>query len=176
MVWLNFKAFLKRLPSSMAVATHPSVGDPGDVVDYYPLRPFMPIPSDLPPKIRVRVPPADISSIFAHRQWKAGMLLADLIYSGYLPIKGSTVLELGAGTGLPSIAAYTYGKARKVVSTDYDFPSLIANLSYNVKSNTAASSQSSIKVAGHVWAKAIDEVQELVADEGYDVILLADCM
>lgn len=92
----------------------PSLGDPGDEVEYYPLKLFSPVPIELPSVIRVQVPPAEIPTIFAHRQWRAGMLLSDLIYSGSLTLENCDVLELGAGTALPSISAHLYSKARSV--------------------------------------------------------------
>ena len=42
------------------------------------------------------------------------MLMADLIYANIVSLKDCDVLELGAGTGLPSIAAHKYGQARRV--------------------------------------------------------------
>ena len=51
--------------------------------------------------------------LFAHRQWRAGMLLADAIYARCFDVKDRTVLELGAGTGVPALTAALCG-ARKV--------------------------------------------------------------
>lgn len=93
---------------------HPSLGDPGDEVEYYPLHPFQPVPDELPPVILVKVPPAEIPNIFAHRQWRAGMLMSDFIYADILQLDHCDILELGAGTGLPSISAHLYSKARSV--------------------------------------------------------------
>lgn len=102
---------------------HPSLGLPGDVVLYTPQPLFVSDEdktsseqdrdrsSDVQREevVRVRVPGAEIPNIFAHRQWRAGMLLADMIWAHSLPIKEKIVLELGAGTGLPSIASARYG-------------------------------------------------------------------
>ncbi|UZJ51646.1 hypothetical protein CBS101457_000966 [Exobasidium rhododendri] len=156
---------------------HPSLGDPGDVVEYYPLKLH---PSSEETKwsrgpFRVQVPFADIPTIFAHRQWRAGMILADLLYSRALPLSGLNVLELGAGTGLPSIAAHAFGNARCVVATDYDSPSLIGTLKGNVMANIQCPSPT-IKVVGHTWAKAIDDMRDLVPNGTFDAILLADCI
>lgn len=163
------------------VLAHPSLGDPGDEVHYHPRQVLYddvigtaPSPQTLP--LIVRVPCADIRTIFAHRQWRAGMLMADLIASDILPLKGCSVLELGAGTGLPSITACRFKKANAVVCTDYDSPPLIATLEDNVERNLQHDDRVSIRIAGHTWGKAIDDIQDLISAGSFDVILLADCM
>lgn len=93
---------------------HPSLGSPGDEVVYVP-RPLYEHDQNNghfeDVEIVVSVPGADIPNIFAHRQWRAGMLLADLIYTQTIDLRQKVVLELGAGTGLPSIAASRFGRA-----------------------------------------------------------------
>lgn len=92
---------------------HPSLGSPGDAVVYYPLslsRTTAQSKSEeaagiLQEAIQVEVPPAAIQHIFAHRQWRAGMLLADAIAHGHINLADQVVLELGAGTGLPGIVS-----------------------------------------------------------------------
>ena len=46
-------------------------------------------------------------------------------------VRGQTVLELGAGAGLPSLISGALG-AKKVVVTDYPDADLIENLQYNI--------------------------------------------
>lgn len=46
-------------------------------------------------------------------------------------VHGRTVLELGAGAGLPSIAAAIWG-AKQVVVTDYPDEDLVENLQINI--------------------------------------------
>jgi nicotinamide N-methyltransferase len=46
-------------------------------------------------------------------------------------VKGKTVLELGAGAGLPSLVCALNG-ASQVVVTDYPDAELIENLRYNI--------------------------------------------
>lgn len=46
-------------------------------------------------------------------------------------VLGKSVLELGAGAGLPSIAAATWG-AKQVVVTDYPNEDLVENMRINV--------------------------------------------
>lgn len=47
-------------------------------------------------------------------------------------MKGQTVLELGAGAGLPSLVCAING-AKQVVLTDYPDADLVENLRYNVE-------------------------------------------
>lgn len=97
---------------------HPSLGSPGDTVVYVPRGLYEETSADRDVvesfEIAVSVPGADIPNIFAHRQWRAGMLLADLIYTRMIDVRNQFVLELGAGTGLPSIAASRFGGAKFV--------------------------------------------------------------
>lgn len=64
----------------------------------------------------------------------------------------------------------------KVVCTDYDSPSLVKTLRENVTRNTSSSKD--VRVAGHTWAQAIDDVEDLVPSPRarFDCILLADCI
>lgn len=178
-------------------AFHPSIGSPGEAVLYIPHNlhePPSPGPAEEPPqkeedggppppRIEVTVPPASIHNIFAHRQWRAGMLLADLIYTAsralepahsLLDVCGKRVLELGAGTGLPGImAAHAHqaqaqqkqqqrqqsasvGRAEQVVLSDYDEEELIARLRANVRANIAAAAAgagAATAVVGHIWGQ-----------------------
>lgn len=59
--------------------------------------------------LSVAVPPCSVPFIFAHRQWRAGLLMADAIQQGAFPVTGKRVLELGAGTALPSLASWRKG-------------------------------------------------------------------
>jgi predicted nicotinamide N-methyase len=133
--------------------------------------------------ITLLVPPATLPLLFAHRQWRAGLLLSDfLLHSASSSIVGDKrVLELGAGTGLPSICAARAGAA-SVVCTDYAECGLVARLRENVARNAAATAIGTrVSVAGHTWGKGIDDLLDLLPAsqgraEGADVVLLADCL
>lgn len=134
---------LLQPPSAIAAGTfHPSVGLPEEQVGYR-ICPLFP-PQDpangsngcnenqkqteaSPFDLVVTVPPASIPLIFAHRQWRAGLILADLIaYAARshtatslspFSVEGKTVLELGCGTGVPGMMAARVGGA-DLVSSD----------------------------------------------------------
>lgn len=170
--------------SAAAAYIPPSFGQPGVSISYRPKR-LTSAPSDdasLPtsPVVTVAVPPASIHHIFAHRQWRAGMLMSDALVSRAFPIEARNVLELGAGTGLPSITAAQLHTAKVVVASDYDEPALMRELKQNVAANMAASPadvRRTIKVASHIWGKNTDDLLDcLPAREKFDSVLLADCL
>jgi EEF1A N-terminal glycine/lysine methyltransferase len=88
-------------------------------------------------------------SLEAHTLWNGARITADFFSSHPATIRGRTVLELGAGAGLPSIAAGVLGAAR-VVATDYPDPDVLAVLQANVD---AAGVGRRVAVAGHVWGR-----------------------
>nr|CCC92824.1 putative Rab geranylgeranyl transferase component A [Trypanosoma congolense IL3000] len=73
-------------------------------------------------------------SLWGHKLWNAARYLVKRIDSGMINVRGKNVLELGAGLGLPSLAAYRNG-ARCVVVTDYADKDLLEILEMNVKAN-----------------------------------------
>lgn len=62
--------------------------------------------------LTVRLPPQQVQELFAHHVWNAGLRLADAIAEGRLPTRGETVVELGAGAGIPSLMAARAGAKR----------------------------------------------------------------
>jgi EEF1A N-terminal glycine/lysine methyltransferase len=76
--------------------------------------------------------------------------MADLIGSGNFSVLGESVLELGAGAGLPGILSILEG-ANSVVLSDYNSPELLKNLERNVEENIPSILKHAIKVEGHTW-------------------------
>lgn len=56
--------------------------------------------------------------------WLSSIFMADLIFSSHIDVRALRICELGAGAGLPSVAALLNvgAKAGSVVSTDYAVP------------------------------------------------------
>ncbi|RNF22240.1 putative RAB GDP dissociation inhibitor alpha [Trypanosoma conorhini] len=76
-------------------------------------------------------------SLWGHKLWNAAKYLVKRMDGGMIDVRGKAVLELGAGLGVPSLAAFRNG-ARCVVVTDYPDPDLLEILDMNVQANCTA--------------------------------------
>ena len=95
-----------------------------------------------------------------------------------------TVLELGAGAGLPGILATLEG-AELVVLSDYDSPSLLANLMSNVEANIPKAMWRKVKVQGYIWGHDSAVITQYIQHASHSTdyryrptfsrILVADC-
>ncbi|SPC67028.1 related to NNT1 - putative nicotinamide N-methyltransferase [Ustilago sp. UG-2017b] len=199
----------------------PAHGDPGDTCKYFhdnlpprylcaPLR-----------KTSLRYKIAQNSGIntklFAHHQWDAGLYLADLIAeqstdshdsssevahgkkkaNDFVDVRGKTVVELGAGTGLPGLVACVMG-AGKTVITDYPDPHVIDNLERNLdlaliprarkerqQNPHYNQARGKVEVIRLGWGNDEEEARVLAesfpspnddGESGYDVVLAADVL
>jgi EEF1A N-terminal glycine/lysine methyltransferase len=89
--------------------------------------------------------------------WNAAILAADFITRGDFSVGEESVLELGAGAGLPGIVAALHG-AKMVVLSDYESPNLLANLQANVDENITATLRSKVIVEGHIWGMSPEKI------------------
>jgi predicted nicotinamide N-methyase len=94
--------------------------------------------------------------------WPSGLALAEAVAA--LDLRGLRVLELGAGLGLPSLAAALGGA--DVLATDWAADA-VALLPEN-----AARNEASLRSAGARW----DDPHELVAGAPWDLVLGADLL
>ncbi|GAC96899.1 hypothetical protein PHSY_004483 [Pseudozyma hubeiensis SY62] len=105
------------------------------------------------------------------------MLMSDALASSAFPTSNRSILELGAGTALPSITASLLDPPPSVVvASDYDEPLLVKELRDNVRRNTTTAKK--CKVVGFIWGKDTEELMDCLpaGEKGFDSILLADCM
>jgi nicotinamide N-methyltransferase len=84
-------------------------------------------------------------------------------------VQGKTVLEIGAGGGLPSLVAAHLG-AKRTILTDYPDNSLIDNLKHNVETNRAMYPNADITVQPLLWGTTTD------LNEKFDLIILSDLL
>ncbi|GAM84387.1 hypothetical protein ANO11243_023810 [Dothideomycetidae sp. 11243] len=119
------------------------------------------------------------SPLWGHYLWNAGKTV-----SAYLEehaaslIRGRTVLELGAGAGLPSLTAALTGAAAVVV-TDYPDADLIDNLIINVHACKELDPATEIHAVGFLWGATADPVMACLPScdpPGFDVLILADLL
>lgn len=68
-----------------------------------------------------------------HLLWNAGRTVSEYLEENRKTlVEGKTILELGAGAGLPSLVCALNGGSM-VVSTDYPDPDLVDNLKHNIQ-------------------------------------------
>lgn len=158
-------------------------------------------------RIDLSDPPSEEDRLlFGHYLWNASLLAAELVEGGTLgvargsddeggesrdgrakklglplsafDIKGKSIVELGAGTALPSTMAALLG-AKEVCVTDYPSPALMDTLKANVARNVAPENAPSgtvcpkLEVTGHSWG----DFEGLEGKKhAYDIVVAADCL
>ena len=83
---------------------HPRHGLPQAHFNY-----VAPLRAPSPLSVRLRIPSQRVEKKYACYVWNAGLLLADRIACGEIDVRGKRLLELGAGSALPSIVAARCG-------------------------------------------------------------------
>jgi len=101
-------------------------------------------------------------------------------------MEGLTVIELGAGTALPSLVASVLPKPPSlVVVTDYPDEVILGNLNKNVERNKAAVSPGCIvRCEGYEWGEDVDPILRFLPPSpvdspfhrGYDIVILSDLL
>ncbi|KAI5378178.1 hypothetical protein J4E82_003208 [Alternaria postmessia] len=115
--------------------------------------------------------------LWGHFLWNAGRTISDYLeeHAGKL-VKDRTILELGAGAGLPSLVCALNGAAQTVV-TDYPDAELVENLQYNVDHCELLSKPPKIVAEGYLWGAPTDDLMKYLPDSsGFDVLILADLL
>lgn len=117
----------------------------------------------------------------AHHLWNGSRVISEHFEAHPEEVKGKTVLELGAGAGLPSLVAAALG-AQKVVVTDYPDPDIVETMERNVD-ECALVPRGSVAPRGFVWgADPRPLLAELPGEGagkesgGFDVLILADLL
>lgn len=118
-------------------------------------------------------------ALWGDHLWNGGRWLANHLEANPDLIHDKSVVELGAGAGLPSLIASKLG-ARFVTCTDYPDSELIDNLAHNFQVNCAEQvEEGKVHVAGYLWG---DDVAEIASksngpyDGLYDVLFLCDLL
>ncbi|CZR60946.1 probable NNT1 Putative nicotinamide N-methyltransferase, has a role in rDNA silencing and in lifespan determination [Phialocephala subalpina] len=119
--------------------------------------------------------------LWGHHLWQAGRLVSTYLEKNSSLVKGKTVLELGAGAGLPSLVCAGLG-AKTVVVTDYPDAELVQNLQLNIdrfyEHRGNEGEERKIIAEGHCWGNdASNLLSHLPASEqGFEVLILADLL
>lgn len=120
-------------------------------------------------------------SLWAEFIYNAARVLADRIDDGRIKVNGLSVLELGAGAGLPGIMAGLCGAKYSVIS-DYgntNDRSLIHAIDLNIASFAPKCPNTRFRGVPFVWGYDVSPLIEVlrednVTDEKFDVVILAD--
>jgi nicotinamide N-methyltransferase len=105
--------------------------------------------------------------LWGHHLWNGARCTAAYLEAQPALVAHRSVLELGAGAGLPALVCARLGAA-PVVASDYPDPELVENLSRNVTGAGAFAE-------GYCWGA--DPAALLAhAPEGFDVLILADLL
>eukprot|EP00759_Apiculatamorpha_spiralis_P053277 PhF_6_TR6151/c0_g1_i1/m.9142 len=114
-------------------------------------------------------------SLWGHMLWNASREAAKSVEE--IPdLRNKSVLEIGAGLGLPSLVAASCG-ARLVVVSDYPDQALLSALQGNVDRNKSCFNPSTtISVLGLQWGNMtqINEAIALNNGKRFDVVILSD--
>lgn len=116
--------------------------------------------------------------LWGHLLWNAGQVIARYVEDNAKTlIKGKTVLELGAGAGLPSLVCVREG-AQKVVVTDYPDADLIQNLRYNIEHTVAPEHKGNIVAKGYLWGNIVQPLFDKLPDpeSAFDILIMADIL
>lgn len=123
----------------------------------------------------------------AHHLWNGAKIVSDYFEAEPDRVRGKTVLELGAASGLPSLVAGILG-AKKVVMTDFPDPDLIINMQKNIDEcdetvEPRGQIASAIDAAGFVWGADVEPLLERLPEKSsegderrFDVLILADLL
>jgi predicted nicotinamide N-methyase len=105
----------------------------------------------------------------AHRVWPSARLLARAMHSkeDIVSLEGLSVLELGAGCGLPGMAAWRAGAARVLLT---DLPENLQRIRDVIAINDA---NSAVQAAAANWCEPLPSP---VGDVRWDCVLAADCV
>ncbi|KAK0659539.1 Protein N-methyltransferase nnt1 [Lasiodiplodia hormozganensis] len=132
-------------------------------------------------ELKVRL--VGFNPLWGHHIWNAARIISNFLVT--LPpahaIRSRTVLELGAGAGLPSlVCALPRCGAARAVCTDYPDADLVDNLRYNAAHANAAISSDVLRVEGYLWgadpAPLLAHLPEGEREKGFDVLILADLL
>lgn len=118
--------------------------------------------------------------LWGHLLWQAGRIISKYFEENQSLVANKTVLELGAGAGLPSLVSAICG-ASQVVVTDYPDIDLVQNLQHNIDHCNLLPEKKNIAALGYLWGASPDALlaelpKQIDGNVGFDVLILADLL
>ncbi len=110
--------------------------------------------------------------LFADDVWPGSIVTADFLSDNADLCKGLKVLELGAGTALPSLVACRLG-AEQVVITDFPDPTILDNIRGLLLENEITNYAT---VVGHQWGCDCSPVLAPAGGLKFDVVILTELL
>ncbi|KAF7316112.1 hypothetical protein MIND_00129300 [Mycena indigotica] len=132
--------------------------------------------------LRLTVAPKEGKAItlLADHLFSPGLFLAEKIERAVIQAPGRNVIELGAGTGLPSLLlSICDPPPASVIVTDYPDPGILGNLARNIERNKhLVSPGCDLHCCGHEWGTDVSAISSLSKrpDHKYDMIILSDLL
>lgn len=121
---------------------------------------------------RVSISDDESCELFADNLWPGSFVLADFLCDNTFLCNDKNVLELGAGSSLPSLVAAVLG-ANKVVVTDYPEDSVIENITQVFNKNKICNHI----VLPHRWGDSVESLVTCIpSDRKFDLLLLAELL
>ncbi|KAI0825951.1 putative methyltransferase-domain-containing protein [Irpex lacteus] len=115
--------------------------------------------------------------LWGHYLWNASRAFASYLDAHPELYHDKSVLELGAGGGLPGLVTVKNG-AKLAILTDYPDASLIENLRHNVSRNVSSDLSAKVAVEGYIWGQSLETIfsrqAEISNDQGFDLIIMSD--
>ncbi|KAF9256612.1 hypothetical protein L218DRAFT_881357, partial [Marasmius fiardii PR-910] len=120
------------------------------------------------------------NTLLADHLFSPSLFLAERIERGLIPFAGCITVELGSGTGLPSLLMATRTEPPNlVVVTDYPDEGILGNLKENVFRNASRySSGCKVHLLGYDWGTDASQLKSLLPpnQNGFDIVILSDLL
>lgn len=118
--------------------------------------------------------------LWGHHLWNGAKTISRYLeQNASILARNKTVLELGAGAGLPSLICALF-EAKCVVMTDYPDEDLIENMRFNITHCAGLPKDKSVHAEGYLWGKDIltltRYLPEAESQSGFDLLILADLL
>ncbi|KIY48361.1 hypothetical protein FISHEDRAFT_65602 [Fistulina hepatica ATCC 64428] len=129
--------------------------------------------------LRLSVAPK-ANTLLADHLFSPALFLAERLERGLIDVRDRRIVELGAGTGLPSLLSVLLpAPPQIVVVTDYPDERIMSNLRQNVERNRHLfPSTTVVQCAEYAWGTDATSLRRFLSasSDGFDVVFLSDLL